>query len=147
MMFVGISILLSAFAQLFMKAGMLALHDENLVLSLPQIVNDFSIILPSLAWVFGGLICYSISMLCWMRTLAQYELSLAYPLLSMSYALVYIAAAAWPRLNETISMTRTMGIILIFVGVLIVACTESNPTEENRDRQNFQSGTKSHNPI
>jgi undecaprenyl phosphate-alpha-L-ara4N flippase subunit ArnF len=128
MMFVGISILLSTFAQLFMKAGMLALHDENPVLSLPQIVNDFSIILPSMTWVFGGLICYSISLLCWMRALAQYELSLAYPLLSMSYALVYIGAAAWPRLNETISMTRTMGIMLIFLGVLIVARTDSDPT-------------------
>jgi undecaprenyl phosphate-alpha-L-ara4N flippase subunit ArnF len=131
MMFVGISILLSSFAQLFMRAGMLVLHDENLVLSLPRIVNDFGIILPSLTWVFGGLICYSVSLLCWMRVLAQYELSLAYPLLSMSYALVYIGAAAWPRLNETISMTRTIGIILICVGVLIVARTESSPTDYN----------------
>lgn len=41
MMFVGISILLSSFAQLFMRAGMLALHEQNLVLSLPRIVYDF----------------------------------------------------------------------------------------------------------
>ena len=131
MMFVGISILLSTFAQLFMKAGMLALHDENLILSLPQIADNIGMFLPSLTWVFGGLICYSVSLLCWMRALAQYELSLAYPLLSMSYALVYIGAATWPRLNETISTTRTIGIILIFVGVLIVARTESSPTDCN----------------
>lgn len=128
MMFVGISILLSTFAQLFMKVGMLALHDENLILSLPQIVDDFGMILPSLTWVFGGLICYSVSLLCWMRALAQYELSLAYPLLSMSYALVYIGAVVWPRLNETISMTKTIGIMLIFLGVLIVARTDSDST-------------------
>lgn len=59
-----------------------------------------------------------------MRALAQYELSMAYPMLSTSYALVYIGAATWPRLNETISMTRTIGIILIFLGVLIVARTD-----------------------
>ena len=129
MIFVGISILLSTFAQLFLRAGMLALHDENLIFSLPQIIDNFAMILPSLTWVFGGLICYSVSLLCWMRALAQYELSLAYPLLSMSYALVYIGAAAWPRLNETISMPRTMGIMLIFLGVLIVARTDPGPTD------------------
>ncbi len=129
MIFVGISILLSTFAQLFMRAGMLSLHDENFPLLFPQIVDDFGMILPSLTWVSGGLICYSVSLLCWMRALAQYELSLAYPLLSMSYALVYIGAAAWPRLNETISMPRTMGIMLIFLGVLIVARTDPGPTD------------------
>lgn len=128
-MFVGISILLSIFAQLFMRVGMLELHDANLILSLPEIIDSFGMILPSLTWVFGGLICYSVSLLCWMRALAQYELSLAYPLLSMSYALVYIGAAAWPRLNETISMTRTMGIMLIFLGVLIVARTDPGPRD------------------
>jgi undecaprenyl phosphate-alpha-L-ara4N flippase subunit ArnF len=130
MMFVGISILLSTFAQLFMRAGMLALNEENIVLSLPQIVSNFGVILPSLTWVFGGLICYSVSLLCWMRALTQYELSLAYPLLSASYALVYIGAAIWPRLNETITMTRTMGIILIFMGVLIVARTDQSRKTE-----------------
>lgn len=129
MMFVVGSILLSAFAQLFMRAGMLALHGEDLVLSLPRIVGDFGMILPSLTWVFGGLICYGVSLLCWMRALAQYELSFAYPLLSMNYVLVYIGAATWPRLNETVSMTRTAGIVLIFLGVLIVSRMDTGPTD------------------
>ncbi len=129
MLFVGGSILLSSLAQLFMKAGMLALHDNNLFLSLPRTAGNFGMILPVLTWVLGGLICYGASLLCWMRALAQYELSLAYPLLSMNYVLVYIGAATWPRLNETISITRTAGILLIFLGVLIVARTDTSPTD------------------
>lgn len=66
-----------------------------------------------------------------MRALAQYDLSFAYPLMSMSYVLVYIGAANWPLLNETISLTKSAGIVLVFISVLIVAQTESRQKPRN----------------
>ncbi len=129
MVFIGISILLSAIAQLLMKAGMLVLQEQNIVLVIPPTFDEVVLFIPALTWVLGGLFCYSVSVLCWMRALAQHELSLAYPLLSLSYALVYIGAVVWPRLNETISMTRIAGILFIFLGVLVVARTGQKQTE------------------
>ncbi len=121
MIFIGISILLSAIAQLLMKAGMLVLREENIILVFPPTFDEVVLLIPAMTWVFGGLVCYSVSVFCWMRALAQHELSLAYPLLSLSYALVYIGAVVWPRLNETVSITRIVGIFFIFLGVLVVA--------------------------
>lgn len=123
MIFIGISILLSSAAQLAMKAGMVALQNTNIVLAIPQLIDNVTVLLPAFAWVLGGLVCYTVSVFCWMRALAQHELSLAYPLLSLSYALVYIGAVAWPRLHETVSLTRIIGICLIFLGVWVVART------------------------
>jgi undecaprenyl phosphate-alpha-L-ara4N flippase subunit ArnF len=127
--FVSVSVLLSSCAQLFMRVGMLTLNESNIPLALASIIENFDMIIPMLVWVFAGLVSYCISLLFWMRALAQYELSLAYPLLSMSYALVYIGAANWPRLNETISVSRSAGIALIFIGVLIVARTDKNTAQ------------------
>lgn len=123
MVFIGISIVLSSVAQLSMKAGMLVLSIEGIVLSMPQTVEELGLLIPPFTWVFGGLICYSVSVLCWIRALAQHDLSLAYPMLSLSYVLVYFGAVAWPMLHETVSLTRIAGIVLICAGVLVVART------------------------
>ncbi len=129
MIFIGISIVLSSIAQLSMKAGMLALSNEGILLSMPQTVEQLSLLVPAFTWVIGGLVCYSVSVLCWMRALAQHDLSLAYPMLSLSYVLVYFGAVAWPMLHETVSFTRIAGIILICAGVLVVARTGYGQTE------------------
>ena len=111
-LFVCASFVLSACAQLFMKAGMLDLHG--------LVSFEFSALLPSLLWVAGGLCSYAFSMLFWMAALARYELSLAYPMLSLSYVLVYIGAVQWARLGEHVSLLKTVGILLIVLGVLLV---------------------------
>jgi len=117
---------LSASAQLLMKYGMLALANSGDLLSQPLSLN--SLYQPALQamlfWVSAGLICYAISMLFWMAALARYELSLAYPLLSLSYVLVYIGAAHLPGLNESVSGLRSGGIVLIVTGLVLV--TRSN---------------------
>ena len=73
-----------------------------------------------------GLATYGISMLCWMMALANYQLSLAYPMLSTSYILVYLGAVWLPQLNETVSTTKTIGIILIVIGVVFVTRSKSS---------------------
>ena len=72
-----------------------------------------------------GLAAYGISMLLWMMALANYELSFAYPMLSISYILVYLGAVLLPQLNETVSVAKTIGIILIVIGVIFVTRSKS----------------------
>lgn len=114
----SLSIVLSACAQLFMKAGMIQLHgvfDFNL--SVWSLITENKI---AFTWLFAGLSCYAISMLSWMFALTKYELSFAYPFLGLTYILVYLGAVYWPQIGEQLSWQRTVGIMLILIGVIFV---------------------------
>jgi undecaprenyl phosphate-alpha-L-ara4N flippase subunit ArnF len=113
---VGTSIVLTAVGQLSMKAGMHALADMSGPPTLPALMSA-----PVLLWTGAGLLCYGTSLLVWLAVLARYPLSLGYPLLSISYILVYIGATHWPGLMETATLERTAGTILIAIGVAFVS--------------------------
>lgn len=120
LLFIGTSIVFSAGAQLLMKAGMLEL---NIITNVTPAVSELTAIqelLPVTGWVLAGLALYALSMLTWLVALTKYDVSLAYPLLSLSYVLVYVAAVFWPRLHEAASLGKTSGILLILAGVLLV---------------------------
>ena len=113
-----VTIIASASAQLLLKAGMVSLHD--LSVSSDSFTAAFlhgSVI----GWVLGGFVCYAISMLAWLGVLARFQLSFAYPLLGLSYVMVYLGAVAWPKLAEPLSLVRLAGILLVVVGVGLVA--------------------------
>jgi undecaprenyl phosphate-alpha-L-ara4N flippase subunit ArnF len=120
MFLVAWSIVLSASAQLLMKAGMLEFKSIAAFVNPMRAVQEISPLIHALTWVVAGLLLYIASLIFWVTALARYELSLAYPLLSLSYVLVYIGAIVWPRLNETISFPKTIGIALILCGVILV---------------------------
>ena len=120
------SIVLSACAQLSMKAGMLRASRLE---SAPDLINGAES-LPILILLIAGFGCYGASLVSWLIALSRYPLSLAYPLLSLSYVVVYLAAAAWPRLAEPLSEARTAGIAMIVVGVVLVARSSPVTAEE-----------------
>ena len=111
------SIVLSACAQLSMKAGMLRVSRLESAANLV----DGTEFLPVVILLVAGFGCYGASLVSWLIALSRYPLSLAYPLLSLSYVVVYLAAAASPLLAEPLSESRTVGIALIVVGVVLVA--------------------------
>jgi len=130
LLFIVGSIVLSASAQLLMKAGMLELDEIGFKQAISDAFPIMPLLLLTFAWVAVGLLLYAISLLFWLAALARYELSLAYPLLSLSYVLVYFGAVMWPRLNETVSFSKTLGILLILAGVFMVTRQDNdNPRE------------------
>ncbi|MGB5599551.1 hypothetical protein J9253_17040 [Thiothrix litoralis] len=121
------SIICGALGQLFMKAGM-------------QAVGALAAFFPALPsgtvsaeqwggvlWVVAGIVCYGIAMLVWIYVLGHFELSVAYPLLSVGYILVYLGAVLWPQIGESFTLGKTAGIVLIMLGVALVA----TPTKAN----------------
>ena len=117
------SIVLSALGQLGMKAGMqhlkLARADGELAWSLafsPPLRD-------ALLWTLAGLAAYALSLLAWLAVLVRYRLSYAYPLLALSYVLVYVGATSWPELAEPATPQRTLGTLLILAGVALVSLT------------------------
>lgn len=69
--------------------------------------------------VVGGLGLYVLGAAAWLTVLSRVPLSLAYPMLALSYALT--PALAWLLLGEQVSSLRWLGIFTICVGVLLVA--------------------------
>jgi undecaprenyl phosphate-alpha-L-ara4N flippase subunit ArnF len=117
MLLILASILLGSSAQLLIKLGINSLPAE-----LSTILVDPGI---ALGLIMLGLAGYGISLLLWMMALANYELSFAYPMLSTSYILVYLGAVLLPQLHETVSPAKTIGILLIVVGVIFVNRSKS----------------------
>lgn len=117
------SIVLSALGQLGMKAGMR--EWQHLAATQDIVLTGASLVAlrPGLLWLAAGLAAYGISMLAWLIVLVRYRLSYAYPLLGVSYVLVYIGATQWPRLTEPVTTARTLGTVLILAGVALVALT------------------------
>lgn len=117
------SIVLSTGGQLCMKAGMDSLHD-----SLADAATLSAMVLnASVAWTAAGLASYAASLGLWLVVLMRFPLSLAYPMLSISYVLVYAGAVFWPRLAEPATPIRTLGTILIVIGVACVSVGRSRP--------------------
>ena len=118
------SIVLSAIGQLCMKAGMQTLHSIGGALERPLSPDTADLLGAPLAWTVAGLLAYGCSLLSWLAVLVRYPLSFAYPMLSLSYVLVYLGATHWPLLGETPTVLRTLGTLLILTGVSLVSRTE-----------------------
>ncbi|MFJ5433694.1 4-amino-4-deoxy-L-arabinose-phosphoundecaprenol flippase subunit ArnF [Pectobacterium sp. CHL-2024] len=112
------SITLASTAQVLMKSGMLALPSISLAHwpSLSTLLAGW----PAVAVLFG-MLCYGLSMVCWFMVLRYLSLSRAYPLISLSYAVVYLAAVFLPWLNEPMSLRKNLGVLIILLGVWLVS--------------------------
>lgn len=79
--------------------------------------------------VLASILAYALSMLCWLLALRDLPLGRAYSLLSISYALVYLLAASLPLFNEPFSLSRTLGVALVILGVLIINSRGNRPSD------------------
>lgn len=109
------SIVLVTAAQLALKWAVLRLPPFA-ASALPEILNAKA----PLAALAAGLGAYALSMLCWFMALHRLPLNYAYPMLSLSYVLVCLLAAALPGLNESLGLFKIAGILCILLGVWLV---------------------------
>ncbi|MDF5735577.1 MULTISPECIES: EamA family transporter [unclassified Nostoc] len=74
-------------------------------------------------WVFIQQLALAVSVYClgvvnWILALRSVKLSIAYPLTSLNY--VGILFGSYYFFNEVITLTRIVGVITIFLGVILV---------------------------
>lgn len=120
LIFVATSVILVSVAQLLLKLGAshgLTLHELS---TLSTLLNPHWLRHTALP-IAIGLAFYLASMLVWLRALGELPLSVAYPLLSLSYPLVYLAALLLPGFHETLSTTRVLGLLLASAGIALLA--------------------------
>ena len=111
------SVLLVSTAQLGMRWSMTRLPQPSQWL---DAISQGDVSLPALAMVVAAIVAYALSMLCWLLALRDLPLGRAYSLLSISYALVYLLAASLPVFHESFTLSKTLGVTLVILGVLVI---------------------------
>lgn len=109
-------VLLNAIAQLALKAA-----TRRLGVLTPCYDNIVSIGLRVAAQpaVWLGVLCYMLSLALWIIALSRTDVSVAYPFLSIGYAVT--ALAAWPLFGETLSAQRLTALGIICIGVALLS--------------------------
>ena len=77
----------------------------------------FARVLTNLCFGISG-ISFTASALLWMYIVKHYPLSMAYPLVSLSFVMGVLAAVF--IFNEHIPLLRWLGLVLIIVGVVLI---------------------------
>lgn len=117
------SVILITLAQLCLKAGVIILPEFKLNHQWMD-VNWLFENLSAFALIFVGLIGYVLSMVCWLFALRFLALSKAYPLISLSYVLVYLLAVTLPWFNESATLVKFFGVVFILLGIWIISRPE-----------------------
>ena len=111
------SVLLVSSAQLGMRWSMTRLPEPAQWVSA---ISQGEVSISALAVVLAAIAAYALSMLCWLLALRDLPLGRAYSLLSISYALVYLLAASLPVFHESFTLSKTLGVALVILGVLTI---------------------------
>ena len=105
--YILLAVLLGTAAQLLLKAG-----------------TNAAPVGPGLALeprILAGIGCYAVGLIVWILALSKTPVSVAYPMVSVGFALN--ALLAWWLLGEAVTPMRMLGIAVIIVGVVLVART------------------------
>jgi len=109
-----LAVLLGATGQVIMKKGMQIYGEVSAVSVWQQLVPILKV-----PQVFFGFVCYGLSAVLWIAVVSNVDLSLAYPMVSLAYVIVFLAS--WLFLGESISAVRVVGLIVIVAGVLVIS--------------------------
>ncbi len=109
-----LAVLLGATGQIVMKKGMQIYGEVTAVSVWSQLVPILKT-----PQVFIGFVCYGISAVLWIAVVSNVDLSLAYPMVSLAYVIVFVAS--WLFLGETISPLRLVGLFIIVAGVIVIS--------------------------
>ena len=111
-----IAAVINTTAQLCLKAGADRLKSVSWT-HLGSLLLQFSVN-PYL--ILGGL-CYVTSVTVWIVVLSRVPVSFAYPMSSIAYVTTAIAAVI--LFNESLSLTKIIGILVIIFGVYLITRT------------------------
>lgn len=104
-----LNIFIMASGQLLFKQSANFINNNNLSFIMRYLSNP---------WFYGALFLYGISTLVWTQVLIKMELSVAYPLVSLSYILTIFGASYF--FNEKITAFSIAGVLFIMLGVSLI---------------------------
>ncbi|PSR13194.1 MAG: 4-amino-4-deoxy-L-arabinose transferase [Bacteroidetes bacterium] len=115
LLYLGVDILVSVAAQLVLKNAMLRLGAFDAGAGWLNYVATMALDVE----VIGGLSLYGSGMILWILCLSKLDLSLAYPIGTLQYILIFVGA--WWLFDEQISPLRLTGMLVICLGAFIMS--------------------------
>ncbi len=104
----------TVYGQLILKWRM------NLKGALPDVASEKLIFLFKLffdPWIISGFIAAFVASLFWMAAMTKFELSFAYPFMSLSFVLVFFLSIF--LFGEVFTIGKLVGLVLIMVGLFV----------------------------
>lgn len=108
-----VSVLLGSTGQFLFRMGMKQYGQVN---AAGIFKNLFSIVLTPP--IFIGFVLFGMSSVLWLSVISKYQLSYAYPMVSMGYVLTLVLSRLF--LNEQINIVRILGTVFIIFGVILI---------------------------
>lgn len=113
------AILFSTTGELLFKTGM------NRIGGFEFSAASLRAVLPAILrspFIWLGFLGFGLGAVFWLAVLSRAPLSLAYPILALSYLVVVVEA--WLFLRERVTWQRMAGVLVIVVGVAVVGLSE-----------------------
>ncbi|MFC1616522.1 EamA family transporter, partial [Patescibacteria group bacterium] len=109
-----INVILVSFAQILLKIGTGKVEkifgEKNIFISLSKIFSN--------PQIFIGTSLYVISLILWLYILSRSRLSMAYPIMSMSYIFVMVLSIYF--LKENVGLMQWLGAFLVITGISLI---------------------------
>ena len=106
---------------LFRSIKMGITRTGDLQILLGQSVWRFIAAIVGSPLIVTGIVLYAVSMIFWLLVLSRIDLSLAYPMLALSYVGVMLVSLF--VLGEKVTAVRWIGAAFIMLGVILTAST------------------------
>jgi undecaprenyl phosphate-alpha-L-ara4N flippase subunit ArnF len=125
LLFAAASVGLVTIAQLGMRWSMMRLPRPEALLAGGG--EQFTLLpLAVLAVLAVSVSSYATSLACWLVALRHLAVGRAYSILSLSYAAVYLASALLPGFDGSLSLRKSIGVVLVFAGVTLINVRRSS---------------------
>lgn len=69
-------------------------------------------------WIISGFLAAFLAALSWMAAMTKFDISYAYPFMSLSFVLVFVLSAF--LFGEPVSMQKVIGFSLIVLGIIVM---------------------------
>jgi multidrug transporter EmrE-like cation transporter len=112
------SILLSVSAQFCLKMGMSSMAADNKRAA--SSLGNVALSVISNRFILAGFLLYGLGAVVWLGVLSKWEVSKAYPMVGLGFALTAILGL---YLGESVSLARVGGVLMICAGVWVVSQT------------------------
>ena len=114
-LYIALTIVFTVYGQMIIK------WQVNLAGEFPPELGDKALFLVRLLlnpWVISSFAAAFVASLTWMAAMTQFELSFAYPFMSLSFVLVMVLSIMF--MGEAFTWNKVIGTLIIIVGLIII---------------------------
>lgn len=117
--------MIESFGDLFFKMGAISTGIHNVTTANAL---EFALRLTSNPWLWIGVIFYLANFFLWIALLSRVDLSVAFPMSSLTYIIVPLLAIVF--LREKVQLVRWAGIFFIIIGVSLAGRSAGSDRSE-----------------